>query len=68
MVRTQTRGKILRVKLGVNPNSSSLGSDVIFLMIGTPVVAVLIFALSTLLRTTRRGKPDAAKEDTHLPV
>jgi hypothetical protein len=63
------RGKILRVRLGVNPNSSSLGSDVIFLMIGTPVVAVLLLTISTLLRTTRRRKPDAqAKEDPHLPV
>lgn len=63
------RGKILRVRLGVNPNSSSLGSDVIFLMIGTPVVAVLLLAISTLLRTTRRRKPDAQKkEDPHLPV
>jgi hypothetical protein len=62
------KGLILRAKLGVNPNSSSLGSEVILLMIGTPVVAVLIFALSTLLRTTRRRKPDAEKEDPHLPV
>jgi hypothetical protein len=62
------KGRILRAKLGVNPNSSSLGSDVILLMIGTPVVAVLIFALSTLLRTTRRQKPDAEKEDHHPPV
>jgi len=66
--RTKKRGKILRVRLGVNPNSSSLGSEVIFLMIGTPVVAVLIFTLSTLLRTTRRRKHDAKKEDPHLPV
>ncbi len=62
------KGKILRAKLGVNPNSSSLGSDVIFLMIGTPMVAVLIFTLSTLLRTTRRRRPDDAKEDPHLPI
>jgi hypothetical protein len=68
MVIRKKKGKILRAKLGVNPNSSSLGSDVIFLMIGTPVVAVLIFALSTLLRTTRRRKSDAQKEDPHLPV
>jgi hypothetical protein len=67
MVRKR-KGKILRAKFGVNPNSSSLGSDVIFLMIGTPVVAVLIFTLSTLLRTTRRRKPDEAKEDPNLPV
>lgn len=66
--RTEKRGKILRVRLGVNPNSSSLGSDVIFLMIGTPVVAVLLFSLSTLLRATRRRKPDARKDDPQPPV
>ena len=68
MVTGKKKGKILRAKLGVNPNSSSLGSDVIFLMIGTPVVAVLIFSLSTLLRTTRRKKSDARKEDNNLPL
>jgi len=67
MVR-KPKGRILRVKLGVNPNSSSLGSDVLFLMIGTPVAAVLLFALSSLLRTTRRARPDDAKKDPDLPV
>ena len=62
------KGEILKVKLGVNPNSSSLGSDVIFLMLGTPVVAILVFTLSTLLRTSRRRKPDAEKQDPDLPL
>jgi len=68
MVTRRGRGRILRVKLGVNPNSSSLGSDVIFLMIGTPAVAVLIFTLSTLLRATRRRRPHAEDQDPHPPV
>lgn len=68
MVSRRGKGRILRAKLGVNPNSSSLGSDVIFLMIGTPVVAVLIFTLSTLARTTRRRKPHAEEQDPHPPV
>ncbi len=43
------RGRILAVKLGVNPNSSSLGVDVTFLLFGlsfitlaTPVVGLLV--------------------------
>jgi hypothetical protein len=43
------RGRILAVKWGYNPNSSSLGVDVTFLLFGaaalsvaTPVVAALI--------------------------
>ena len=67
-MKKKKRGNILRVKLGVNPNSSSLGSDIVFLMIGTPVLVILVFTLSTLLRTSRRGKPDAEKQDPHLPL
>ena len=62
------RGKILKVKLGVNPNSSSLGTDIIFLMLGTPVVTVLVITLSTIVRLTRRRKPDAEEQDPSLPV
>jgi hypothetical protein len=43
------RGRILAVKWGYNPNSSSLGVDVTFLLLGaaalslaTPVVAALV--------------------------
>lgn len=61
-------GRILRVKLGVNPNSSSLGTDVMFLMIGAPAVSVLLFTLSTFLRTFRTRKPDAQKQDPDVPV
>lgn len=53
------RGKILKVKLGVNPNSSSLGSDVIYLMLGTPAVAILVFGLSGLISLVRRKKLNA---------
>ncbi len=48
--RTQARrGRILAVKWGLNPNSSSLGVDVTFLLFGatalslaTPVIAALV--------------------------
>ena len=43
------RGRILAVKWGYNPNSSSLGVDVTFLLLGaaalslaTPVIAALV--------------------------
>jgi hypothetical protein len=45
----RTRGRILAIKWGVNPNSSSLGVDVTFLLFGaaalsmaTPVIAALV--------------------------
>ena len=60
-----TRGRILRVKLGVNPNSSSLGTDVVFLALSTPLAASLILAISALVRTFLRRKPDVQEEDLH---
>ncbi|MCS6915346.1 MAG: hypothetical protein NZ890_19215 [Myxococcota bacterium] len=44
------RGKILALKLGYNPNSSSLGVDVTFLLFGTAAVTVLTPLVGFLLR------------------
>ena len=38
--RRARRGRILAVKLGYNPNSSSLGVDVTFLLFGMAAIAV----------------------------
>ena len=58
-----TRGRILRLKLGVNPNSSSLGTDVIVLALSAPLAASLILAISALVRTLLRRKPDVQEEN-----
>ena len=58
-----TRGRILRIKLGVNPNSSSLGTDVVLVALSAPVAASLILAISALVRTLLRRKPDAQEEN-----
>jgi len=60
---TASRGRILRIKLGVNPNSSSLATDVMFVAISTPVAAALVLAISALLRTLRRRKLDVHDEN-----
>jgi hypothetical protein len=57
----RSRGRILAVKLGYNPNSSSLGVDVTFLLFGMSAVAVLTPVVSMLLRT-RRAKADAENQ------
>jgi hypothetical protein len=44
------RGKILAVKWGMNPNSSSLGVDVTFLLFGAAAVAMATPVLGALLR------------------
>ena len=48
------RGKVLAVKWGLNPNSSSLGVDVTFLLLGatalsvaTPIVSAMEAAIIT---------------------
>lgn len=50
------RGRVLAVKLGVNPNSSSLGVDVTFLLFGMTVITVLTPVFSFLLRVFSQRK------------
>ena len=50
------RAKILGVRFGVNPNSSSLGVDVTFLLFGGTTALVIGMALSAVLRA-RLFKP-----------
>ena len=49
------RGRILAVKWGYNPNSSSLGVDVTFLLFGMAAVALLTPIISLILRMRRRA-------------
>src|SRR5207248_11763401 len=49
-------GRILAVKWGMNPNSSSLGVDVTFLLFGMAAVALLTPIVSLFLRARRAGK------------
>ena len=44
------RGRILAVKWGMNPNSSSLGVDVTFLLVGATALAMVTPVLGALLR------------------
>lgn len=48
------RGRVLAVKWGYNPNSSSLGVDVTFLLFGMAAIAILTPIISLILRITRR--------------
>lgn len=44
------RGRILAIKWGLNPNSSSLGVDVTFLLAGATVLAMVTPLIGALLR------------------
>ena len=48
--RRPGRGKILSIKWGLNPNSSSLGVDVTFLLLGAAALSVATPFVSALVR------------------
>lgn len=48
---------MLAVKWGYNPNSSSLGVDVTFLLFGLSIITLLTPLLGLLLRLQRRQEP-----------
>lgn len=56
---TEGRGRILAIKWGMNPNSSSLGVDVTFLLIGSTVLAMITPVVGALLRLRGRGPQPA---------
>ena len=53
------RGRILAIKWGMNPNSSSLGVDVTFLLVGATALAMVTPVIGALLRWRRRAQVDA---------
>lgn len=52
------KGRILAIKWGMNPNSSSLGVDVTFLLVGATVLAAMTPIVGAVLRWRRRGSED----------
>ncbi len=59
------RGRILAIKWGMNPNSSSLGVDVTFLLVGATALAIVTPVIGALLRW-RANKPSALPEPAEL--
>ena len=53
MAKPKERGEILAIKWGVNPNSSSLGVDVTFLLLGAGALAMATPVIGALLRWRR---------------
>ena len=47
------KGRVLRATFGCNPNSSSLGVDVTFLLFGALFASALALMLGALLRRPR---------------
>ena len=51
--RPARKGKVLAVKWGYNPNSSSLGVDITFLLFGLSIVTLLTPLVGFLIRFYR---------------
>ena len=65
------RGKVLAVKWGYNPNSSSLGVDITFLLFGLSIITLLTPLVGFLLRFYRaenKRPRDAAAPDAAAAV
>jgi len=57
--RTKTgKGRVLRAQFGCNPNSSSLGVDVTFLLFGAALASGIAAVIGALLHP--RPKPEKA--------
>lgn len=57
------RGRILAIKWGMNPNSSSLGVDVTFLLVGATALAIVTPVIGALLRWRKPLPVVPVKED-----
>jgi hypothetical protein len=60
------RGKILAIKWGMNPNSSSLGVDVTFLIAGAAMIAMATPVVGALLRI--RGQRQGQVSNAPAPT
>lgn len=62
------RGKILAIKWGMNPNSSSLGVDVTFLIAGAAMIAMATPVVGALLRLRGQRLQSASPGATTGPI
>ncbi|WP_428266849.1 hypothetical protein [Haliangium sp.] len=56
------RGRILAIKWGLNPNSSSLGVDVTFLLFGASALAMVTPVIAALIRWRAPEPPPSDAE------
>ena len=56
---------MLATRFGLNPNSSSLGVDVTFLLFGAAALALVTPVVGALLRIRRRP-PDGTRTQSHV--
>lgn len=64
-MRRRQPGRILAIKWGMNPNSSSLGVDVTFLLVGAAAVAMATPLVGAWLRWRRPAAVGPTTEVAH---
>lgn len=64
MAKNSRRGRILAIKWGLNPNSSSLGVDVTFLLFGAAAIAVTTPVVAAWLRFRGLSRAEPVPEDS----
>ena len=62
------KGRVLRATFGCNPNSSSLGVDVTFLLFGATFASALALGLGALLRRSPAPAPAGTYPDAGKPA
>lgn len=61
----EVKGRILKIKTGYNPNSSSIGVDMVAFLTGGAAVTVLFNAIAAILSAAaaqKHAQPEEAKE------
>lgn len=67
MLRWRKKGRVLAVKWGLNPNSSSLGVDVTFLLLGATALSLATPLVSALVRLRLAPKGASQSDDVDAP-
>jgi hypothetical protein len=65
--KPRKKGRILAVKWGLNPNSSSLGVDVTFLLFGAAFVSLLTPIVGALVRWRRASSSSSSSASSGAP-
>jgi hypothetical protein len=63
----RTKGRVLAIKWGLNPNSSSLGVDVTFLLFGAAALSLVTPFVSALVRLKLAKEAELVNPDDQQP-
>ena len=62
------QGRILKIKTGYNPNSSSIGVDIVVFFTAGAAITVLFNTIAAILSAAKTEKLDRLEDSIELPV